>query len=543
MNRYQSPVEPTEAQKKAGNYKKPRMKIAGMEIAIENPAGSIRSGIGRNGKWETRMIYPYGYVVGSKGSDGDAVDCYVGQDQDADTAFVIHQVKSIDWTTWDEDKVMLCFDSIESAKRAYLLHYDDPRFLGSITAMPIDEFKQKVFQANGDMVKAIVDLSDLSCGCADYALEMLSKAISEDSDPWRLHDNLFISHLIELFTDKGLTNSALIRDELARWIAGHRESPGHIPTKPGMSPVWTSLEQNLVKLYLQSIPKTSWTLEDWDYLISYLFQKYLPYIGVLPDAEWLVSKAYMLGKIQAALETIEPGQAKAIVGALPHTIAEAGKTFSLGAASSVILEYGKLRTAEMIVLLTDNARRGIKGVVLDHMAKRLQGDQSATNKKLEQTLFDRFDMMNRDWRRIAVTEAGEMANQGVISALKTGEKVKRVEMYHGACHFCRKIDGRVFNVVSPDDPNKDGETDVWVGKTNYGRSASPRKQTESGLMMREPEEMWWPAAGVQHPHCRGRFERVEPPQAGDDQALTKWFEQYMGVKSGLKLSEWAKEFE
>lgn len=145
FDRYRASHEPTEAQLKAGTYKKPRINFQGLRIAIENPAGSVRSGKDRDGKpWEVRMIYPYGYIERSEGVDGDQVDCYVGPNPNADLVYIVHQRKYGAWDEYDEDKVMLGFDSEEDAKAAYLQHYNDPRFLGPITVMPIEEFKQKV---------------------------------------------------------------------------------------------------------------------------------------------------------------------------------------------------------------------------------------------------------------------------------------------------------------------------------------------------------------------------------------------------------------
>ena len=38
--------EPTDAQKEAGNYKKGHVRLNGLDISIENPQGSTRSGTG-----------------------------------------------------------------------------------------------------------------------------------------------------------------------------------------------------------------------------------------------------------------------------------------------------------------------------------------------------------------------------------------------------------------------------------------------------------------------------------------------------------------
>lgn len=133
-------TKPTPAQAAAGNYKKPRITWQGLEIAIENPAGTVREGNG----WRTKMKYDYGYVCRSEAVDGDEVDVYLGPDLDAPTVYVVHQRKYGDWKRYDEDKVMIGFQSEADARAAYLKHYDDPRFLGPITAMPVAEFVAKV---------------------------------------------------------------------------------------------------------------------------------------------------------------------------------------------------------------------------------------------------------------------------------------------------------------------------------------------------------------------------------------------------------------
>lgn len=151
-------ADASQAQLEAGNYRKKHIRFQGLEIAIENPAGSTRSGTDRTGKkWKITMACDYGYIKGSMGVDGDHVDCYVGPDEEADTAYVVHQRKVGRWDEFDEDKVMLGFPSEEAAKETYLKHYDDPRFLGPVTAMPMEEFKRKVLatKEKPKMIKAI----------------------------------------------------------------------------------------------------------------------------------------------------------------------------------------------------------------------------------------------------------------------------------------------------------------------------------------------------------------------------------------------------
>ena len=143
---------------------------------------------------------------------------------------------------------------------------------------------------------------------------------------------------------------------------------------------------------------------------------------------------------------------------------------------------------------------------------------------LQGTLLDQFADLNRDWRRIAITEAGEAANQGLVATLKPGTLVKRIEQYRGACPYCKSIDGQVYTVVSPDKPDKDGDTQIWAGKNNYGRSGAARKRTPEGMVDRLPSELWWPVAGLVHPNCRGRLVVL-----GDmkllDQRLADWIKE------------------
>lgn len=134
----------------------------GFKVRIENPAGTIRQGVDETGKaWRTEFHYSYGEIVGSMGVDGDPVDVYLGENEaGANEVYIVRQMKRKRWDEFDEDKCFLGFDSMEAAKEAYLAHYDDPRFFGSIVAMPLEEFRAKVKatgkQANPDMIKSQV---------------------------------------------------------------------------------------------------------------------------------------------------------------------------------------------------------------------------------------------------------------------------------------------------------------------------------------------------------------------------------------------------
>lgn len=154
-----NPGEPDAAQAEANSYGKPTMKWQGLTIAIENPAGSVRRGRNRHGvTWEVRMRFDYGEIVGTLGVDGDPVDVIVGPSLDAPIVYVVHQRRVNDWENYDEDKCCVGFSSQSDAEQAFLSNYNDPRFLGPVTAMPVAEFVAKV-KATKDkpaMIKSVL---------------------------------------------------------------------------------------------------------------------------------------------------------------------------------------------------------------------------------------------------------------------------------------------------------------------------------------------------------------------------------------------------
>jgi len=115
---------PTEAQKEAGNYKKGHTQVQGMDVAIENPKGSVREGVDEGGqKWSQKMDAHYGYIKRTQGADGDHVDVFLGPD--AETANTFYVVNQTNPTTgkFDEHKVMIGYPDANTAKVAYMKNY------------------------------------------------------------------------------------------------------------------------------------------------------------------------------------------------------------------------------------------------------------------------------------------------------------------------------------------------------------------------------------------------------------------------------------
>lgn len=133
-------TNPTEAQKEAGNYKKGHVKIDGFDITIENPKGSVRSGVDADGKpWSVTMNNTYGYIRGTEGVDGDHIDVFLGNS--GNKVYVVDQVKPDG--SFDEHKVMYSFNSTEEATEAYLSNYSPGwKGLGTISEVSKETFKK-----------------------------------------------------------------------------------------------------------------------------------------------------------------------------------------------------------------------------------------------------------------------------------------------------------------------------------------------------------------------------------------------------------------
>lgn len=134
----------TPEQKESGDYKKGHVKIQDFDIAIENPKGSVRSGVDKDGKeWSQEMHNTYGYFEGTKGKDSDDVDCFIGPNPLSEDIFVIDQLDKDG--NFDEHKVMLGFDSSEEAREAYLSNYEEGwTGLGDITKVNVEDFRKWV---------------------------------------------------------------------------------------------------------------------------------------------------------------------------------------------------------------------------------------------------------------------------------------------------------------------------------------------------------------------------------------------------------------
>ena len=375
----------------------------------------------------------------------------------------------------------------------------------------------------------LLDLEPLSCGQTDHLLDGLYKALSDppDLDIWAPHHNPWIRDLIEDWTDRGLGRLTLIRDHLLR--VANPERPPEPPfrkAEPWLR--WDAAKMAEIQHSLDAKARADYTLDDWMTLVDLLIQTYLPDGVIQTEAEYLAVRAQLAGQIQANLTTLPSAaqlradQIARIAALLPTTFADIPPGV-LTERQVHILRFAEAQAGNLITNLTATLRGRVKNVLLDGVRRITLGDKKGTWQTLGQELFDTFADLNRDWRRIAITETGNATNTGFLASLKPGTHVRREEAYTGACPYCKSIRGQVLTVVSDDKEPKDWDAEVWPSKTNVGRSASPRKRVGGALVPREDHELWKIPAGLVHPHCRGAWSVV----AGNPPGLSNEYQMWL----------------
>lgn len=234
-------TNPTDGQKKAGNYKKGHVKVAGFNISIEQPRKSVRSGTDTNGKkWSVTMNNTYGYMTDNVGVDGDHLDVFLSNDIDSwnqQNVYVVDQY-NLDGT-FDEHKVMLGFNDRDEATDAYFSNYDSSWRTSKrkiiTSTVPMDIFK-KWIESSNRKTKPI----------AEYSLvkEHLQKWIDEnlyDKSPF----GQFVEDSGNDVVPNGVTPSAIIK--FAEKMLGMYDS--QTDDYPSYKAKVTSVEVPADKLY------------------------------------------------------------------------------------------------------------------------------------------------------------------------------------------------------------------------------------------------------------------------------------------------------
>lgn len=243
---------PTDAQKEAGNYKKGHVQVGQFNITIENPKGSVRSGVDANGKrWETKMHNTYGYFLGTEGVDGDHIDVFLSDDIDGwngRKVFVVDQYNEDG--TFDEHKVMLGFNEADDAEAAYFANYDRDwakKHKTVLTGVNLEEFEKWIESSHRKTkafseYKSVKTIEGQSSGTQGNRLSEVKSRIEElhkEQEAAHNRSDIFeeariISEINDLFTEqRKLEQDASSEEASAPTDAPYTITPAQYTTKRG----------------------------------------------------------------------------------------------------------------------------------------------------------------------------------------------------------------------------------------------------------------------------------------------------------------------
>jgi len=243
---------PTEKQKETGNYKKGHVQVGTFNITIENPKGSVRSGIDTEGnKWETTMQNTYGYIRGTEGVDGDHIDVFLSDDIDGwngRKVFVVDQYNGDG--TFDEHKVMLGFNEADAAEAAYFANYDRnwaKKHKTVLTGVNLEEFEKWIESSHRKTkafseYKSVKTIEGQSSGTQGNRLSEVKSRIEElhkEQEAAHNRSDIFdeariISEINDLFTEqRKLEQDASSEEATAPTDAPYTITPAQYITKRG----------------------------------------------------------------------------------------------------------------------------------------------------------------------------------------------------------------------------------------------------------------------------------------------------------------------
>lgn len=532
----------------SGHKLQGKTRLYGMDISIENKKGTYRSGVDSDGhKWKTLMHYDYGYIRGTVGTDSDHVDCFIGPYKNAKKVYVIHQNNPVTHK-YDEDKCMLCFESAEAAKKAYMKQYDRPGFFGSIETLTVEQFKTFVFSKQGSRIHKSFDIeiTDITENNKQRKVEQVEKALNV------IYNNkpFVIDHISKKLDFSRKYNDILMR--ITDFDKNKIEKAVHslaftldtkVKTSRGEAFVYAS-QEDLTNQIVNEI--TEKTKKIYNFVISFfdlpeitivrkanLIHKgkiiYNPETGEpVKKAEWdkfveelekMLNKNYMgygekivlkgeaLGLILDRLaktnsfEAIQKKKLSDIVYKRKHFdwISDDIKNLKtiigepISRERAARIEVAMQSVGQRISRVKDSLKNEIQQVIIDGIKNK------ESKRVVSQNLFDKCVGLNRDFQKIADSEIQNTVNNAYIKEevfnSDENEKIyfKRFEVIDdNTCPKCKKIKGKLalYSKVPLDNEHiKDEYADyaIWEGKV------------DGDLPM-----------GILHPYCRGSWVRYYP---------------------------------
>ncbi|MDQ7818646.1 MAG: hypothetical protein RDU14_16595 [Melioribacteraceae bacterium] len=253
------------------------------------------------------------------------------------------------------------------------------------------------------------------------------------------------------------------------------------------------------------------------------------FLPVIEESKVWLLRAYIIGRFLAKSDiTAQVFNIESVVK-LPKFVQDAAKKYGLSIEEAKALQSAVNEGASLMSNTAASTIQTVRNAIYESTKKH--GGAKDLLKELRELIVDDIGELNRDWKRVAISETNAIFNNGYLALMKPGEYVVGISM-PDACDGCLElINGKVYQVraTAPEDYStldprsakyielaEIWENEVWVGKNNYGRSNSRQKRIDpnvgnkkDNLREKHHHEHSMPAC-PQHPNCRCRWIRINP---------------------------------
>lgn len=228
---------------------------------------------------------------------------------------------------------------------------------------------------------------------------------------------------------------------------------------------------------------------------------------------------HLIGKLLAMAERRGINWRAVVVANLPTSIEVARRTWGLTDLDEQAIRFSEEHSAEYVTDMAVRMKEQVRDVVTESLS------HNAPPADLSRRLLEEYGTLNRDWRRIAITETATAVSNGYLAQQDPGSLVVG-DSAVDCCDWCREhLQGWAYRMLdgAPAEPtDEESLTCVWVGKTNVGRSKYPTRKDGTA---RPTSEVWHPCI-PSHPHCRCRWRQfnsaIDVIEAGSNKVTDRF---------------------
>lgn len=263
--------------------------------------------------------------------------------------------------------------------------------------------------------------------------------------------------------------------------------------------------------------KKHFTGQDLEKLDEFVRTYFTPRIE--ESKTWLL-RAYIVGRFLSNTDIVAQIFDIGVVSQLPKFVVDAAKKYGLSLQEAKALQYAVEEGAAMLTNTTNSTIQSVRHALIETIKGR--GDAQGVFQKLQEMITSDVGEINRDWQRVAISEINTAFSNAYLSILGENDFVVGISMPDACDHCLEDINGKVYRVrkEQPEDYtrfppgseqykrySKIWETEIWVGKNNFGRSSSRQKRIDprggnniENLREKDHHEHSMPCIPY-HPHC------------------------------------------